>query len=92
MAGTNIEHYSGRGINFRALDDLFALNEQRKGEVSVNNRHLCYCRSRPAAYTTDQECKAACKLLAQAAQDQLQSSRHEPFSKWCPALRLHGSC
>eukprot|EP00891_Asterochloris_glomerata_P003861 jgi/Astpho2/3861/e_gw1.00062.13.1_t len=32
MAGTNIEHYSGRGINYRALDDLFSLNEQRKGE------------------------------------------------------------
>ena len=40
MAGTNIEHYSGRGINYRALDDLFALNEQRKGEVSIRNPHL----------------------------------------------------
>ena len=33
MAGSNIEEYSGRGINYRALDDLFAINEQRQGEV-----------------------------------------------------------
>ena len=25
--------YSGRGINYRALDDLFAINEERQGEV-----------------------------------------------------------
>ena len=52
MAGTNIEQYSGRGINYRALDDLFALNEQRKGEVSIWHRHLCYFNSRPAVHTT----------------------------------------
>lgn len=34
MAGTNIEQYEGRGINYRALDDLFALNKKREGEVS----------------------------------------------------------
>ena len=34
MAGTNIEQYEGRGINYRALDDLFALNAKRQGEVS----------------------------------------------------------
>ena len=33
MAGTNIEQYEGRGINYRALDDLFALNAKRQGEV-----------------------------------------------------------
>ena len=33
MAGSNIEEYSGRGINYRALDDLFAINEERQGEV-----------------------------------------------------------
>jgi hypothetical protein len=33
MAGTNIEQYEGRGINYRALDDLFALNKKREGEV-----------------------------------------------------------
>ena len=33
MAGTNIEQYAGRGINYRALDDLFALNAKRQGEV-----------------------------------------------------------
>lgn len=37
MAGTNIEQYEGRGINYRALDDLFALNEKRQGEVSPCN-------------------------------------------------------
>ena len=35
MAGTNIEQYEGRGINYRALDDLFALNQKRQGEVST---------------------------------------------------------
>ena len=34
MAGTDIEQYEGRGINYRALDDLFALNAKRQGEVS----------------------------------------------------------
>lgn len=34
MAGSNVEDYDGRGINYRALDDLFAINEQRQGEVS----------------------------------------------------------
>ena len=33
MAGSDIEEYSGRGINYRALDDLFAINEERQGEV-----------------------------------------------------------
>ena len=33
MAGSNVEEYSGRGINYRALDDLFAINEERQGEV-----------------------------------------------------------
>ena len=33
MAGTNVDDPEGRGINYRALDDLFALNEQRRGEV-----------------------------------------------------------
>ncbi|KAK9806220.1 hypothetical protein WJX72_005827 [[Myrmecia] bisecta] len=38
MAGTNIEAYSGRGINYRALDDLFALNAKRKGEAEYEIR------------------------------------------------------
>ena len=33
MAGSNIEEYAGRGINYRALDDLFNINEERRGEV-----------------------------------------------------------
>ena len=33
MSGTDIGHYSGRGINFRALDDLFELNRVRTAEV-----------------------------------------------------------
>ena len=37
MAGTNIEQYEGRGINYRALDDLFALNAKRQGEVSTSS-------------------------------------------------------
>ena len=33
MAGSHIEEYAGRGINYRTLDDLFAINQQRQGEV-----------------------------------------------------------
>lgn len=33
MAGSNVEDCDGRGINYRALDDLFSINEQRRGEV-----------------------------------------------------------
>ncbi len=33
MAGTDVENYKGRGINYRALDDLFAIRESRKAEV-----------------------------------------------------------
>jgi hypothetical protein len=36
MAGTDVEAYEGRGINYRALDDLFALNAERQGEVCPN--------------------------------------------------------
>ena len=37
MAGSDIEEYSGRGINYRALDDLFAINEERQGEVCTGH-------------------------------------------------------
>lgn len=33
MSGTDVESAEGRGINFRALDDLFAIRESRKAEV-----------------------------------------------------------
>lgn len=33
MSGTDVASYAGRGINFRALDDLFDLHRQRSGEV-----------------------------------------------------------
>ncbi|MEW5299266.1 MAG: hypothetical protein WDW36_002299 [Sanguina aurantia] len=33
MSGTQVEDMEGRGINYRALDDLFDLNEQRKNKV-----------------------------------------------------------
>ncbi len=35
MAGSDVEGCDGSGINFRALDDLFSINEQRRGEVTV---------------------------------------------------------
>eukprot|EP00887_Chlorella_sp_A99_P001154 scaffold14.g1154.t1 len=38
MSGTNVEAYEGRGINFRALDDLFELNRQRHAEVEYDIR------------------------------------------------------
>ena len=41
MAGSDIEEYSGRGINYRALDDLFAINEERQGEVCPAHSPLC---------------------------------------------------
>lgn len=34
MSGTNVEEYSGRGINYRALDDLFEIKRKRSDEVS----------------------------------------------------------
>jgi hypothetical protein len=33
MSGTNVENMAGRGINYRALDDLFAIRDARIGEV-----------------------------------------------------------
>ena len=33
MSGTNIVEYNGRGINFRALDDLFEIKRNRSDEV-----------------------------------------------------------
>ncbi|GMH44370.1 hypothetical protein BSKO_12304 [Bryopsis sp. KO-2023] len=33
MSGTNVEQYSGRGINYRALDDLFDIKGKRSEEV-----------------------------------------------------------
>ena len=51
MAGTNIEQYEGRGINYRALDDLFALNAKRQGEVSEPCElmtHLCHAVDTPS--------------------------------------------
>ena len=41
MSGTDIGQYSGRGINFRALDDLFELNRQRALEASWWQATLC---------------------------------------------------
>jgi kinesin family protein C2/C3 len=34
MSGTHVEQYEGRGINYRALDDLFAIRDKRSPEVS----------------------------------------------------------
>ena len=34
MSGTDIDQYSGRGIYFRSLDDLFQLNRERRAEAS----------------------------------------------------------
>lgn len=36
MVGSHVDQYSGRGINYRALDDLFALNAQRASEVEYD--------------------------------------------------------
>jgi hypothetical protein len=33
MSGTNTRQLEGRGINYRALDDLFAIRDAREGEV-----------------------------------------------------------
>ncbi len=41
MAGSDIQNYEGRGINYRALDDLFALNEARRGEARPTRRSSC---------------------------------------------------
>lgn len=36
MTGSNLHEASGRGINYRALDDLFEMRDARKDEVGVN--------------------------------------------------------
>ncbi|KAK9837800.1 hypothetical protein WJX74_005282 [Apatococcus lobatus] len=38
MAGTHVEDLAGRGINYRALDDLFELNARRQEEVEYSIR------------------------------------------------------
>jgi Kinesin motor domain len=38
MSGSNVETVSGRGINYRALDDLFDLQHQRRAEVKYDIR------------------------------------------------------
>lgn len=38
MAGTHVELEGGRGINYRALDDLFDLRDQRSNEVDYSIR------------------------------------------------------
>jgi Kinesin motor domain len=40
MSGTNVEQLDGRGINFRALDDLFELNKARSSEARPVVSHL----------------------------------------------------
>ncbi len=44
MSGTDVEHYEGRGINYRALDDLFGIQQQRADEVrAVRLGMPCAC-------------------------------------------------
>lgn len=38
MSGTNVDKLSGRGINYRALDDLFDLQHSRRAEVKYDIR------------------------------------------------------
>jgi len=38
MSGTVMENEDGRGINYRALDDLFAVRDSRLAEVSSKCR------------------------------------------------------
>lgn len=35
MSGTHVENLEGRGINYRTLDDLFALRAARADEVGL---------------------------------------------------------
>ena len=37
MAGTDVQDPAGRGINYRALDDLFELNRERSAEVRAGH-------------------------------------------------------
>ena len=38
MLGSDIDSAEGRGINFRALEDLFELGRQRQDEVNASDR------------------------------------------------------
>jgi hypothetical protein len=53
MSGTDINAVAGRGINYRALDDLFDIQHQRRGETTyeikvqmleVYNEKVCRAR------------------------------------------------
>ena len=48
MSGTDVQQESGRGINYRALDDLFDLQRKRAREVSWLECNLCWQTSRTA--------------------------------------------
>jgi hypothetical protein len=72
MAGTDVEDYAGRGINYRALDDLFALNEARAGEA----------RSAPLP-----PCTHACMLLLCAQRGALRRGKSAPLPACMHACR-----
>ena len=55
MLGTDIESAEGRGINFRALEDLFELGRQRQDEAS----------SLQGSKKLDCACAALCVLYKQ---------------------------
>eukprot|EP00803_Ostreobium_quekettii_P005920 evm.model.scf_900.3 EVM.evm.TU.scf_900.3 scf_900:41853-48914(+) len=38
MSGTDVQHYKGRGINYRSLDDLFQIKRDRADEVTYDIR------------------------------------------------------
>jgi hypothetical protein len=41
MSGTDTMHTEGRGINYRALDDLFSIRDKREDEVRRQLAHAC---------------------------------------------------
>lgn len=42
MTGTNVDEEDGRGIYFKALDDLFQINHDRGSEVGSSDINLGY--------------------------------------------------
>lgn len=79
-----MEHYSGRGINYRALDDLFDIRAQRRNEVGsgwevggtwVQLLQFALSKQRAEGSSASTDAKLFIKLLAQARQPAKEKSR-----------------
>ncbi|GFH17654.1 uncharacterized protein HaLaN_14334 [Haematococcus lacustris] len=76
MSGTNIEQVEGRGINYRALDDLFRLRDDRSTEASGLNVPGAKQASTPTSSLTSLSCCNVTCGAQHRAQLRARSARH----------------